>query len=128
MKAYKVLSVGLNGQLYSAINDSKFTMRYSKTKVNLPKFEGSKLFCFARLEDAKRFIGGYNPKQEIWEVEVTGLKPAHVVKIVDIYESLRAFKNFWKKNGHVNNWEIELTQPITGTYFANSIKLVRKIK
>jgi len=117
MIAYKVLRKH-NSKLYSAvILNSKYTIEYKKNRWIKPKI--GKIFCFAALEDAERFIVDTD---EVWEVKIEIENPIKVNYILDTYQITDTeITMFWQKN-------IDGTHRLPeGTILADKIKLLRRV-
>jgi hypothetical protein len=103
VKAYKVLT-RKHGRLYSACSNR--AIRYDRTGLTYPKRD--KIFVFEKENDAVRFFWDMHngiTKREVWEVRANGVTGRTLI------------------DGHLaagNDFR-------TGTQFASSVRLVKKI-
>jgi len=128
MKYYKV--VKRNGkQLYSVsasmwsdifiTNPQRFNLEYTVGKLVYPKVDGSKIFCFSKLDSAKQFLSE-NHRCEIYECLV--LNPTNKSYYCS---SLGRIDDIFDKKKDIGFEDISIVYP--NTIFCDAVCLVKRV-
>jgi hypothetical protein len=111
-------------ELTSSNGALPFYMRvvYTPLKTAYPPLKNSKLMVFDTLDNACKFLNAYylyNNAHEIWEAETSNPKCAETM--LNIVTELDA-QRFWAGELFMDN----VVRAPVGTFFCDSIKLIRK--
>jgi hypothetical protein len=124
-RAYKMFArIKQNNRemLHSYVTLHRFSLKYSKRRINRPILKDSLLFVFENLRAAKNFRDNEGISVEcypIWEVEVPKLFPLESMVEVLYIDNLA--KDFW--NGQIS-WSDVSPE---GTKGATQVKLIKKV-
>jgi hypothetical protein len=130
---YKVVRVVVNDERVSTntnVPDSAVVV-YKKGKQIFPKLKGSKLFVFETKNEALYFAKG-NVNYEVWEVIANN--PIQSIARAQCLNGARNYQNFWKVYSpdlffdSIQRRFHAATRPPQGTYFCDSLWMVRCIK
>jgi len=128
MKGYKVVKTNLTSA--SLQLESRYRVQYRLNEWVEPKVDGTRLFFFKNLKDAKRFYSKNRHYQHCYQWEIYSCEAENVGKVkflADIYEIDR----FWKlkKLKKLIKEDLRYSDPesVVGTYSASRIKLLEKI-
>lgn len=115
MICYKVVRIERDSLL--SVN-LKLPIHYRIGKWTQPKLKGSKLFVFATLENAKRFVNSYVYEMHIYKCEAIGVsKPKYCAQL------FHDVKKFWIES--LNKRELMIVPH--GTRWATKIKLLTRV-
>lgn len=136
MKVYKVVSVR-NGKKYSFARNGiipvEYAVEYIPGEWTKPVVEGTKLFVFETLQDAKNFVimEYLSFKNEIWECECKDLidPPRYISNCLSFNKFINDFLSFRKKKKKISKFtSANATKSVpSGTKLTSSLKLVKKV-
>lgn len=101
-----------------------YGLKYKTQRWRKPALKNSKIFVFDTLDNAKNFLNKnwYTDKEKICIYECEVRNPEKAKKYA-FYPMDHDIEHFWKNVFY----DVHIDEPPTGTYFADAIKLTRRI-
>ena len=123
---YKVVTNNLRSVVMSRNRIAAFTLQYSTTEF-VGGVDGSKVFCFSSLEQARDFRDMQffsNNEGQIYEVETKGARfePERIAA-----QYLNELLHFWKVRNFKNNYAGYTRRAINGTVLVDSVRLAKRV-
>jgi hypothetical protein len=127
---YKIVGVlqnknGTRSKISCVTHDEEVTLTYVKGKWIYPRIEGSRVFVFKGLEDAKIALGEYwdwsSSRKEIWKCEFRGKIEER--GIISHSSMMSSMITFWKY-GKVNGFKVSCSKHKSTV---NAVKLIERV-